>query len=54
MSMLQFDNRTSPISVLVEGGLSSGNQYGLTAESFHPGLRGSVVYSGVLVDGASS
>jgi hypothetical protein len=47
-----FDNRTTPISVLVDGGTSSRNQYGLTAESFHAGVRGSVVYSGVTVDGA--
>ena len=48
-----FSNETAPISVLLDGGYSRNNQYGLTAESFHPGLRGSVVYSGVEVDGAA-
>ena len=38
----------------IDGGSNRGNQYGLTAESFRPGLRGTVVYSRMIVDGAGS
>ena len=46
-----LDNRTRPISVLLDGALMAGNQYGLVAESFHSGLLGDVIYSSVEVRG---
>ena len=47
-----FDNRTEPVSVLVDGAIMVENQYGLVAESFRPGLLGQVVYSTVQVRGS--